>query len=121
MKDGAIFEIFKWFGFLFTLTCFASFALYTYEVRETPNFRQHVNYQIERNGGLTEQAIENITLYSEEQYGGRYTISSPQMNQKVSFGETVEYTVTGVFEIKFVPGFAPIEYDFPGTGQSLIR
>lgn len=121
MKDGAIFEVFKWFGFLLGLTCIASFVLYTHQVRETPNFQQYVNYEIERNGGLTEQAVDNITQQAEKHYGGRYTISSPQLNQKVSYGETVEYTIKGVFEIKFIPGFDPIEQEWPGIGQSLIR
>lgn len=121
MHDQLVSEFFKWLSWLFGLSALASACLFMFEIRETPNFRQHVNYQIERHGGLTEAALNNISVYSEEQYGGRYEIESTQLNEKVSFGEMVDYTVVGTYEIRFVPGINPIVDRTNGRGQSLVR
>lgn len=121
MTEMSIMELFKWICYFTIFMCFASFGVYTHQVRETPNFKQHVNYQIERHGGLTNVALENINNYSEEHYNGRYTIDSPLLNEKVSFGEQVDYTVTGVFEIAFVPGIPDVEQSWDEFAISLVR
>lgn len=120
MQEGAIMEVVKWFLGL-TLVLFAfSATLFFFQVGDTNNFKQHINYVIERQGGLTEVAMEEINTYSEENYGGRYTIESDQMNEKVNYGEIVDYTINATFEVQFLP-FPDIERNFEGSSVSQVR
>ncbi|RBP59282.1 hypothetical protein DES36_1197 [Alkalibaculum bacchi] len=120
MQEATIMEIVKWFIGLLLLAMLLAAAIFFIEVGGVNPFKQQVNYQIERNGGLTENAITNINTYSENYYDGRFSVESDKLNQKVEYGEIVDYTVKGVFEIKIFP--APdVKLSFKGTGVSQVR
>jgi len=40
-----------------------SIALFLFELQQINNFKQYINYEIKRNGGLTTEAVERIKLY----------------------------------------------------------
>ena len=54
---------------------------------------RYVDAQIERNGGLTINAMSNIDDYNEKHYKGRFRVSSNQLNQKLPFGSIVDYQI----------------------------
>lgn len=113
-------EIVKWFIGLMLLMMLLSATIFFIQVGGVNSFKQQVNYQIERKGGLTQEAISNINEYSENYYGGRFTVESNRLNQKVAYGEIVDYTVKGVFDIKIFP-IPDVELSFKGTGVSQVR
>lgn len=113
-------EIVKWFLYLISFMAIMSLALFFFQVGDTNNFKQRVNYEIERQGGLTEEAMEVLNDYSLEKYNGRYTIQSEQLNQKVEYGNVVDYTVIGDFEVAIFP-LPNVRMEFNGSGVSQIR
>lgn len=97
--EGSIGEVQKiYITFLMILVMF-SCGMFFFQVSSVNNFKSYVNLQIERNGGLTETALEYIENYSAESHNGRFTVSSEQLGTKVGFGEIVEYEIEG--EVKF--------------------
>lgn len=103
MLEQPLSEIFRYlFGMI--LMCFIlSVAIFCYQIQEVNTFRQQVNYRIERRGGLTDEAMAEITEYTNDYYQGRYIVSSPQMGQKVRFGDAVSYEIVGEYPLLFVP------------------
>lgn len=115
--DGLIMEFFKW------LTAFALMILglvvfgFLFQIGETPTFKQHVAYEIERNGGLTTEALSSINSYSETRFKGRYKVVSDQMNLEVPFGEIVEFTVVGTYTPAHFTALG--EYEIPSDGYAV--
>lgn len=97
-----------------------TFAVFLFEIQQSNDFKQYVNYQIERNGGLTAEAMENINQYSEDNYNGNFEVNSDQMNEKLPFGSTVEYEIVGTFNFLFL-NFDTQSFPIKGSGVSLIR
>lgn len=62
-------------------------------------YKQQVNYQIERHGGLTKEAGAYLKDYSEKQYQGALSVKSDQLNKKVNFGDVVDYQVVANLKI----------------------
>lgn len=120
MQEGAIMEFIKWILYLFMIVMLMTLSLYYIQVSDSNTFKQQVNYEIERNGGLTDVAVNNLGDYSKEMYGGRYRVESDQLYEQVEFGEIVEYTVVGEFVIAFFELPTSI-LEFDGQGVSLIR
>lgn len=120
MQEGAIMEFVKWFIGLFLLFTLASFTLFAIDVSSVNNFKQQVNYEIERNGGLTSDAVANLEEYSETYYKGQFEVVSDQLYQKVEFGEAVDYTVEASIKIRLFP-LADVPMSFAGTGISHVR
>lgn len=120
MQEGAIMEMVKYFLYLFVFLALMSLTLFFFQVGDTNNFRQRINYEIERQGGLTEEAVEKLATYSEENYGGRYAITSEQLNEKVAYGEIVDYTILADFEVAIFP-IPNVQMEFSGSGVSQVR
>lgn len=120
MQEQSIMEIVKWFIGLFLVMAMISVGLFCYQLQDINTFKQQVNYQIERRGGLTDVAIQNIKKYSEKNYNGRYKIQSDKLNQKVGYGEEVDYTVVATIPIQILP-LPAVTFEFSGTGVSQIR
>lgn len=97
--EDSIGEIQKIYVFLILLLALFSAGMFFFQVSSVNNFKSFVNYQIERNGGLTAEAVENIEEYSQNQHNGRFSVQSDQLGESVSYGEVVEYEVQG--EVKF--------------------
>lgn len=68
---------------------------------QTIDFKNYVDGQAEKNGGLTENAMTNINSYSEAHYGGRYEVVSLSGNEKKSYGESIDYEIRGNIQILF--------------------
>lgn len=120
MQEHSIMEIVKWFTGLLLVMTMISVALFCYQLQDVNTFKQQVNYQIERNGGLTSKAIRNIKDYSDRNYQGRYEIKSDKLNQKVAYGEEVDYTVIATIPIQILP-LPDVILSFEGNSVSQIR
>lgn len=120
MQEGTIMEIVKWFIGLLLTMMIISISIFLFQVGNINSFKQEVNYQIERQGGLTETAVANINAHSEAYYGGQFTVQSDKLNQKVNYGETVDYIVTGEFEIRLFP-MPNVTLEFGGSSLSQVR
>ena len=120
MQEGAIMEVIKWFIALFLLMMLVSFSIFVIDMSTSNNYKQYVNYEIERNGGLTAEALNNLEAYSDEHFKGMYTVSSDRAMERVEFGESVDYTVHGSYSIFMLPTL-DIDMDFGGSAVSYIR
>jgi len=120
VQEGSIMEFVKWFITLFMIFLFLAIAVFVIELGSINNFKQQINYQIERNGGLTNEAVDNLNEYSKKNYGQKYEITSDNLYQKVAWGQKVDYTVLAVYKIKFFT--APdVHLKFRGSAVSMIR
>lgn len=97
-----------------------SVGLFVFQLQDINTYKQQVNYQIERKGGLTTEAIEELNDYSSNNYKGRYKVSSKSSQTKQPFGTSVEYTVVATIPISIfpVPDFV---MEFEGNSVSQIR
>lgn len=85
------------------------------------DMQQYVNYEIERFGGLTSGAMNNINTYMDQNYGSKvFTIQSEDGNGQKPYGTLVTYRITASLKVPIsnVPN-QPI--DVPGSALSLIR
>lgn len=120
MQESSIMEFVKWFIGLLLIMMILSIAMFCMDLGNVNSFKQQVNYQIERHGGLTDAALDNINKYSENYYHGIFTINSDQLNEKVAYGEAVDYVIDGNFDIKILP-IPDVQLEFSGTGVSQVR
>lgn len=120
MQEQSVMEIIKWITGLLLVMFILGVGLFLYEIQDVNTFKQQVNYQIERRGGLTPEAVAELDSYSRKAYQGRYSIESAQLNKHVEFGQKVDYKVVGKFPIKFI-NTKPIVVEFPNSGYSQVR
>ncbi|WP_077356031.1 DUF4320 family protein [Virgibacillus halodenitrificans] len=120
MQEGTIMELVKWFIGLFLIMMIVALAVFLFQMGDVNTFKQQVNYQIERNGGLTQEAMASINDYSERYFNGRFTVESDLLNTRVNYGDTVDYKVNGVFEI-VIFAIPDVKMQFAGTGVSQVR
>ncbi len=120
MLESNIMATAKFYIFAIMITFMVSISLFCYEVQQVNSFRQYVDNQIERNGGLTEKAITNINLHDKENYNNKFTINSDQMNQKLSYGSIINYRIVGNFKILFF-NFDTRSFPINGSSISLVR
>ncbi|WP_079707725.1 hypothetical protein [Paraliobacillus ryukyuensis] len=86
--------------FLFSLVI-VSITVYSIYHVQSIDFKNYVDAEIERNGGLTDIAVSNINDYSDQHYLGRFEVSSLSGNDKKPFGGRIDYVVQGEFSILF--------------------
>ena len=72
------------------------------QVSQLPNFKQTVNDNIERYGGLTNTAQDKIKEHSNTFNKGRFTVESADLGNKKEYGEVTNYSIKQVYEIKFL-------------------
>lgn len=87
---------------------------------DVSNFKQRVNYAIEQNGGLTQQALADLAQYAQTQSHGEYKITSRQLGEKVAFGETVTYEVLCTFPTH-LPAPKTVSQRVSGSATSQVR
>lgn len=63
-------EYAKWFIGLVSIVFIAVMCVFMFKLNEVNSFQQEVNYQIERNGGLTEEAKISLNNHAKKSYGG---------------------------------------------------
>jgi hypothetical protein len=120
MLENSVMEILKWFLGLLMILGIVSIGFFFFQVQEVNTFKQQINYQIERRGGLTPEAVEELETYADTFLQGTYIIESDRLNERVAFGEQVEYTITATYSIAFFP-LPDVVLNFRGMGVSKIR
>ena len=103
---------------LFLILGFVGVSLFFFEMQNVNNFRQTVNYQIERSGGLDSQVVADLNSHSEAFFNGRFVVRN--QNQEVEFGELVNYQIDVNIPIPFIP-VPNFEVAFTGTAPSMTR
>ncbi|PKR83052.1 hypothetical protein [Heyndrickxia camelliae] len=78
-----------------------SLTIFIIQHTQTVDMKNYVDGQIEKYGGLTSQSRNNIKNYSEKYYDGRYEVTSLSGYEKKSYGETIDYEITGKIKIFF--------------------
>jgi len=112
--------IVKWFVGLMLIMMMVAVALFSIQLSDVNSYKQQVNYQIERHGGLTKEAAANLKDYSEKQYQGALSVKSDQLNKKVNFGDVVDYQV--VANLKIILFDLPdVKMEFHGSAISQVR
>lgn len=87
---------------------------------QTIDFKNYVDGQLERHGGLTEQAAANIDDYSKKYYEGRYSVTSMSGTEKLPYGEPINYKIKGTIQVYFLD--LPNQITFKeGSTISLVR
>lgn len=119
--DDAFGEIASVLFIVFYILVLLTAAVFGYQIQTADSFRQHVNYNIERRGGLTEQSMKEINQMSKENYNNWYTVTSEKAGQKVSFGETVDYKIEASYPVLFISGLPTIKSQMTGQAVSQVR
>ncbi|GAF66458.1 hypothetical protein BTS2_3359 [Bacillus sp. TS-2] len=118
--EGNIMALVKMFLIALGVALIVSVAVFMFQISQVNNFKQYVNYQIERNGGLTNEAISSIDNYSNEHYTGRFKVFSPYLYEKQPYGSIIPYEITGSFTFLFFE-FEDVELPAKGSAISLVR
>lgn len=92
-------EYAKWFIGLLSLMFIVVLVVFLFRLNEVNSFQQEVNYQIERNGGLTEDAKMALDEHARQSYGG-CIVESPEHNAPCLFKRDANDTVTSGFFVK---------------------
>lgn len=70
MLEGAVMEYIKWFIGLVSIAFICVMVVFMFRLNEVNSFQQEVNYQIERHGGLTDEAKIALNAHTKNAYGG---------------------------------------------------
>jgi hypothetical protein len=76
-------------------------TIYVIQHTQTIDMKNYVDGQVEKYGGFTTEAVNNINDYSEKHYAGRYEVTSLSGNSKKPFGESIQYEIKGTIKIFF--------------------
>lgn len=98
----------------------AMVGVFMININQTQDFKRYINTQIERHGGLTDEAMANIEDYNQTYYEGEYTLSSDLVGIKVSYGTEVDYEVTRTIDMAFDFYSIP-PLTFEGSSVGLCR
>ncbi|MCK1995457.1 hypothetical protein MPH61_23325 [Peribacillus muralis] len=120
MLESSTMEMGKLYISLFIIFSMVSLALFFSEINHANDFKQYVNYQIERNGGLTGEALTKVDAYNQEHYGGKFNIQSAQKSQQLSFGKEIDYTIKTKHVFFFLPLLSK-DISVKGSAISQIR
>jgi hypothetical protein len=120
MLESSTMEMGKLYISLFIIFSMVSLALFFSEINQANDFKLYVNYQIERNGGLTDAAMEKVDSYNQENYGSKFKVQSTQMSQLFAYGKEVDYTINTKHEFFFLPLLSR-DISIKGSAISQIR
>lgn len=120
MLEGSTMEMGKFYISLFIIFSMVSLNLFFISANHANEFKQSINYQIERHGGLTADALDILENINQEHYSGKFNIQSSQLNEQYPFGEEISYTVNTTFDFFFLPLLSR-EISLRGSALSLIR
>ncbi|MGG3663001.1 hypothetical protein [Bacillus gobiensis] len=120
MLEGSIMEMGKYYISLFIIFSMVALALFFSQINHANDYKQYINYQIERNGGLTDEAIKKIEAYDEKNFGGNFSIGSSKLGQQLPFGQEVDYTVNTTYNFFFLPLLSR-DISIKGSAISQIR
>lgn len=86
MLEGAVMEYAKWFIGVISVSFVGVVVVFMFNLNEVNSMQQEVNYQIERHGGLTEDALRSLNEHAKENYGGGLA-ATPDDNAPLLFPE----------------------------------
>lgn len=116
MMEGAVMEYIKAFLGMIVGGLVIVAVIFLFRLNEINTFQQEVNYQIERNGGLTTEAKEALNEYAEIQHNGyvsfstdhnkplegKYTVNGD--GEYVRNGKVVKFSGFTLVEVQYVDG-----------------
>lgn len=117
MDQGSAFLLKIWFMALLTVFLLMV-AVVLFQISEKNDYQLYVNNEIERHGGLTTEALNNIKHYSDTHFNSRFTMKST--SDKKPYGEVIPY----VYELKITPLFFELDIltrEFNGSAASKVR
>lgn len=88
--------------FMFLLFFLLGFFIFGIQNIQTIDFKNYVDGQLEKHGGLTAQAETNIDNYSNQYYQGRYKVKSLSGTGHLPYGETINYEIQGSVKVYFM-------------------
>lgn len=103
----------------FLITIITVFVIALIQMGEKNDYQQYANLQIERHGGLTTEAVTIINQYSEDNYNGRFVITTTP-SEKVPIFENVIYTYTMNIQ-PLIFDWDILTFNFEGQATSLVR
>lgn len=89
MLEGAVMEYGKWFVGTISVMFITVAVIFMFRLNEVNTFQQDINYQIERHGGLTEDAMIALNKKAKAAYGG-CIVTGPEDNAPCLFEEDRE-------------------------------
>lgn len=93
--NATVQEIFKPVIWFIMLVFFLSVFFYAVSFSQAIGFKSYVNGQINREGGLTSQAMANINEYNANIYNSKFKVVSDSGTDKKEYGDSVSYTISG--------------------------
>ncbi|MGV6981803.1 hypothetical protein [Bacillus pumilus] len=119
MIEGSVMTLFKVYIFCFSLVLSTDTAASLIRMNQLEDFKQYTNYQIERNGGLTKDALQAIEEKNQNSFGGSFQIESGSLNKKYPYGTEITYSIKTTYQ--FLIGGHEQEISARGGALSLIR
>lgn len=120
MLEGSIMESGKMYISMVLILFMLAMAIFIFQVQQSNHYKQYVNYQIERNGGLTADVIANINTYSDQHFNGVFKLDDSQVTGKQPFGTVIEYRASSSLRILFFE-FDSIMLPITGSATSMLR
>ncbi|MFT9116811.1 MAG: hypothetical protein ABF586_13170 [Sporolactobacillus sp.] len=106
--------------FAMLIAALAASAAYWAQRSQAYDFRQYVDYQIQRSGGLTDAAMTAINAYNQEKYSGRYELDSESGHAAEPYGTVIDYQVVVPAHITLMNLKIP-PLTIQGSAVSLVR
>lgn len=69
MLEGSVMEYVKWIVIVISIAFVAIVTVGMFKLNEVNSFQQEVNYQVERHGGLTDDAYVALNKFVSDNYG----------------------------------------------------
>lgn len=116
MLEGAFMEYAKWIIGLFSAAAMLTVVIFLFQLNSMNTFQQEVNYQIERHGGLTPEAMYELNAYAKSNYGGCITISYEDSGT-CYFEADKELPTSGIYVREYVNTDSGFEYYTRPSGE----
>lgn len=120
MIEGTVMSFGKMYMTMLLVALIVTISVFLFHVQQSNHFKQYVNYQIERSGGLTLDTIEIINKYSEQHFNGMFFLDESQQTGKKAYGDIIEYQATIGVDLLFLD-FDIVELPLSGSAISLVR
>ncbi|GEM05683.1 hypothetical protein HMI01_26710 [Halolactibacillus miurensis] len=120
MIEGSVMNVGKIYMTMLLVALIVTISVFLFHVQQSNHFKQYINYQIERSGGLTLDTIDRINQYSEQNFSGVFSLDDSQQTEKKPYGETVEYQANVSIKFLFLD-FDIVELPISGSAISLVR
>ena len=94
MQENAIMTLLSQFVAFVLIVAITSVGIFSYVLSTTTSFKQYINYEIERNGGLTNDSLYNIHEYYRRggyKFNYEFVNMPDEEERKLSYGDKVDY------------------------------